>query len=580
MTPGPRAAAYEVLRRTFERRRLDRPRVRRRRRAARARRPRARPGAAPRLRRGAAARDHRPPDRGARRAAGGKLDPSALAALRLGLYELLFSDGRADHAAVDQAVELAKRGPARRAPRGRAAAGAGFVNACCAAPPASASSCSPRSTTRPRTARRSPTRTPSGWPRCGGRSSGPTEARLLMAAMNEPPETRLAGQHAARRAARRWRPSCARPGSRSPGPASGALLDPADGDRRRRAPATRSARGSRPASSIAAVARLAGGGRAARPAAGRAGARPLRRARDQDDRDRGADRGPRRGRLGRARRAPGRASSRELCAARRAPAACGSRSPTRPRPTSAGLRSRPRGPAVLRPRDARLAPRRALAQVARGDVRAARRAPAPDPGRGARALRPGGTLVYSTCTISRAENEDVVAGACRGRRPSSVDDLGARPSAARRSRRDARFLQLAARPRRHRRLLHRPLARRRGADGMSASRAATPRCARPALPGCGEPWLRPTQLPGRYRCVYCLRRYELVSGCPDCGEHQTIVRMSDRRGPALPALRPLDAEAGLSAGSTGPTGRSTAAAGSRPRSSPPTSPASARRSRR
>jgi ribosomal protein S27E len=49
---------------------------------------------------------------------------------------------------------------------------------------------------------------------------------------------------------------------------------------------------------------------------------------------------------------------------------------------------------------------------------------------------------------------------------------------------------------------------------------------RPACPGCGEPWLRPTQLPGRFRCVYCLSRYELVSQCPDCGEHQTIARMS------------------------------------------------------
>ena len=27
-------------------------------------------------------------------------------------------------------------------------------------------------------------------------------------------------------------------------------------------------------------------------------------------------------------------------------------------------------------------------------------------------------------------------------------------------------------------------------------------------------------------CVNCLRRYELVSQCPDCGEHQTIARMS------------------------------------------------------
>ena len=48
---------------------------------------------------------------------------------------------------------------------------------------------------------------------------------------------------------------------------------------------------------------------------------------------------------------------------------------------------------------------------------------------------------------------------------------------------------------------------------------------RPPCPGCGEPWLRPTQLPGRFRCVYCLRRFELVSQCPDCGAHQTIARM-------------------------------------------------------
>jgi len=46
-------------------------------------------------------------------------------------------------------------------------------------------------------------------------------------------------------------------------------------------------------------------------------------------------------------------------------------------------------------------------------------------------------------------------------------------------------------------------------------------------PGCGEPWLRPSSsLPGRYRCVSCLHRFELRSVCPDCGEHSTIVRMS------------------------------------------------------
>jgi len=49
---------------------------------------------------------------------------------------------------------------------------------------------------------------------------------------------------------------------------------------------------------------------------------------------------------------------------------------------------------------------------------------------------------------------------------------------------------------------------------------------RAKCPSCGEPWLRPSQLPGRFRCVYCLRRFELVSQCPNCGEHQTIARMS------------------------------------------------------
>ena len=53
-----------------------------------------------------------------------------------------------------------------------------------------------------------------------------------------------------------------------------------------------------------------------------------------------------------------------------------------------------------------------------------------------------------------------------------------------------------------------------------------PGAPRAACPDCGEPWLRPTQLPGRLRCVYCLTRFELVSLCPDCGNHQTIVRMS------------------------------------------------------
>jgi predicted nucleic acid-binding Zn ribbon protein len=49
----------------------------------------------------------------------------------------------------------------------------------------------------------------------------------------------------------------------------------------------------------------------------------------------------------------------------------------------------------------------------------------------------------------------------------------------------------------------------------------------PDCPSCGEPWLRGTNLPGRYRCVYCLHRFELRSDCPDCGSHATIARMTD-----------------------------------------------------
>ena len=68
-------------------------------------------------------------------------------------------------------------------------------------------------------------------------------------------------------------------------------------------------------------------------------------------------------------------------------------------------------------------------------------------------------------------------------------------------------------------------------DGGLGNSPGTPEAAdnslkRPQCPGCGEPWLRPAQLPGRFDCVFCLKRYELVSQCPNCGVHQTISRMS------------------------------------------------------
>jgi len=57
----------------------------------------------------------------------------------------------------------------------------------------------------------------------------------------------------------------------------------------------------------------------------------------------------------------------------------------------------------------------------------------------------------------------------------------------------------------------------------------------PECPACGEPWLRATNLPGRYRCVYCLGRFELRSDCPNCGAHSTIARMTDTANVRCPA---------------------------------------------
>ncbi len=56
------------------------------------------------------------------------LDPPVRAALRLGLFEVFFADGAADHATVDAAVELAKAGMRKGGAR-RAAGASGLVNA-------------------------------------------------------------------------------------------------------------------------------------------------------------------------------------------------------------------------------------------------------------------------------------------------------------------------------------------------------------------------------------------------------------------------------------------------------------------
>ncbi|MGC1165121.1 MAG: transcription antitermination factor NusB [Solirubrobacterales bacterium] len=113
------------------------------------------------------------------------LDPPVLAALRLGLYELLFSDGTPDHAAVDQAVELVKGAGAAHA--------AGFVNAVL------------RRATRERAALTAALLEDDSTPEAAAiahsaplwlarmwwRELGPEAARSLLAACNEPPEVAM-----------------------------------------------------------------------------------------------------------------------------------------------------------------------------------------------------------------------------------------------------------------------------------------------------------------------------------------------------------------------------------------------------
>jgi 16S rRNA (cytosine967-C5)-methyltransferase len=111
-----------------------------------------------------------------------KLDPPALAALRLGSYELFFADGTPDHAAVDQAVELVKRAGAPHA--------SGFVNAVLRRAGREretlvASLLSDDSTAESAAVKYS---APLWLAQMWWRELGAEDARSLLAACNEPPE--------------------------------------------------------------------------------------------------------------------------------------------------------------------------------------------------------------------------------------------------------------------------------------------------------------------------------------------------------------------------------------------------------
>ena len=135
-------------------------------------------------------------------------------------------------------------------------------------------------------------------------------------------------------------------------------------------------------------------------------------------------------------------------------------------------------------------------------------------------VRPGGRLVYSTCTISAARERAPDGGVPASAIPSLglTTDRPIRSDSCRTA--TARTGSSS-----------RPSSDMDDVDSRAARQPAIPRAIpfRPdrSCPSCGEPWLRPTQLAGRYRCVYCLTRFQLMAYCPACGEHSTIVRMSD-----------------------------------------------------
>jgi 16S rRNA (cytosine967-C5)-methyltransferase len=373
------------------------------------------------------------------RRSAGELDAPLAAALRLGFYELLFAAGSVDHAAVDQAVELAKEGMGRM-PAKRRDAAAGLVNAVLrrAARERAALLGSLRDTTPEEAA--VALSYPEWLARMWWSELGSERARALMRALNEAAETAmrvntLRADPAKTLAALTEAGVSARPASEigkgllalpeslviagASGPETGGLM----------------ARGELVAQSRASAAVVAAldprpGGRLLDLCAGPGVKTTHVAARTADSGEIVAvELNAARGRqISEFCERVGARSARVIVADGTVADLGGGydRALVDPPCTDLGaLASRP---------DARW--RKTEPQVERlaalqGELLDA----------GLRSLRPGGTLVYSTCTISSRENEDVVRAALAHDASVLADDLGAQhPELA--SARDRRFLQV------------------------------------------------------------------------------------------------------------------------------------------
>jgi 16S rRNA (cytosine967-C5)-methyltransferase len=358
-----------------------------------------------------------------------QLDAPLLAALRLGLYELLFAAGTPDHAAVDQAVELAKGAGDGR---GR---GAGLVNAVLRrAVREGADLLAELSDETPAGAAVALSH-PRWLAEMWWDELGPEQARELMAADNEPAETALRANelrsdpesmvrelaHAGAAVERPKRP---------PAPPESVLVDgPITDAVARRIEAGELVPQSRASAAVVEVLDPQPGERVLDLCAGPGIKTTQIAARMRDE-----------GEIVAVERSPGRAAEMgELCG--RLGASCVQVVVADARDDLGGGYDRvlvdppcsDLGTLASRP-DARWRKSPPLiAELAglQGEILA----------RGAGSLAAGGTLVYSTCTISRAENEDLVRGGLT-EPPTGLraDELGSE-QAGLASPHDGRFLQ-------------------------------------------------------------------------------------------------------------------------------------------